>query len=162
MKYISSEGLEKIKQELKERKTAVRQEIAERLEEAKSLGDLSENAEYAAAREAQAFNEGKILELEEAIKNAEVIKPSASMSGKGKKEVRIGSTIKAELIDGSKKSAENQKTFIIVGSQESDPLNGKISNESPLGRAFLNHQVGDIIEAETPKGKMKYKIIGIE
>jgi transcription elongation factor GreA len=152
MKYISNEGLEKLEQELKERKTTKRQEIAKRLEEAKSLGDLSENTEYAAAKEAQSFNEGRIMEIEQIIKKSSLIKPVR----KGQKKVQIGSVIDVKLIGG------NKRTFAIVGFQEADPAQGKISNESPLGQAFLDHQVGDIIEVETPKGKVKYKIIKIK
>jgi transcription elongation factor GreA len=160
MKYISPEGLEKLKKELEERKTIKRQEIARRLEEAKALGDLSENTEYAAAKEAQAFNEGRILELEEIIKEATLIKPAR----KGQKEVQIGSLIEVKLISGSssKGGSSKRQVFMIVGSQEAEPAQGKISNESPLGQAFFGHRVGDIIEVETPKGKAKYKIISIK
>ncbi len=151
MKYISPEGLKKIKEELKERETTKRQEIAQRLEEAKTLGDLSENTEYSAAKEAQAFNEGRILELKEIIKKATLIKPGK----KNRKKVQMGSIIKVKLLGGKCQS------FTIVGSQEAEPGRGKISNESPLGQAFLEHQVGDIIEAETPKKKVKYRIVAI-
>ena len=151
MKYISAEGLKKIKEELEERRTTKRQEIAQRLEEAKTLGDLSENTEYSAAKESQAFNEGRILELEEIIKKATLIKPGK----KSQKEVQIGSMIEVKLIGGKRQS------FTIVGSQEAEPDQGKISNESPLGQAFLERQVGDIIEIETPKRKVKYKIVAI-
>lgn len=164
MKYISPEGLEKLKKELEERKTIKRQEIVQWLEEAKSLGDLAENSEYAAAKEAQAFNEGRILELTEIIKRATLIKPIK----KGEKTVQVGSMVEVKLMEGdtlkrlfSGKPSKRQ-VFTIVGSQESDPTKGKISNESPLGKAFLGHQKGDIIEAETPKGKTKYKIISIK
>jgi transcription elongation factor GreA len=154
VKYISSEGLEKLKKELKERQAATRQEIAQRLDEAKSLGDLSENAEYTAAKEAQAFNEGRILELKKIIKEAALIKPSRI----GQKEVKIGTMVEVKLMNG--RSATKQ-VFRIVGSQEANPGQGKISNESPLGQAFLDRQVGDIIEIETPKGKVRYKIVSI-
>ena len=158
MKYISPEGLEKIKKELKERKIINRQEIAQRLEEAKALGDLSENTEYLAAKEAQAFNEGKILELEEVVKKSTLIKPAR----KGQKKVQIGSVIEIKLVGGgSNKMNSAKQTFMIIGSREADPAQGKISNESPLGQAFFGKQVNDIIEVETPKGKVKYKIVGI-
>jgi len=155
IKYISPQGLEKLKKELQERKTAQRQEIALRLEEAKSLGDLSENAEYQSAKEAQAFNEGRVYELENILKGAEVIKSSK----REPKEVGIGATVEIKSV--SIKTAQNQ-TFMIVGSHEADPIEGRISNESPLGKAFLGRQKGDITEVETPKGKMKYKIVGIK
>lgn len=150
MKYISVEGRKKIKKELEERRTIKRQEIAQRLENAKDLGDLSENAEYAAAKEAQAFNEGRILELEEIVKEAALIRPSR----KKQKQVEIGSVVEVKGVFG-------KQTFIIVGFHEAEPSQGKISNESPLGQALFGHQVGDIIEVETPKKKVKYKIIRI-
>ncbi len=156
MEYISSEGLEKLKKELEERQITTRQEIVERLDEAKSHGDLSENAEYQAAKEEQAFNEGRVLELEKIIKEATVLKPAR----KGQKTVRLGSMIEVKLVSG--RGDNKKKTFMIVGSQEASPLEGRISNESPLGQAFLEHQVNDIIETETPNGKVKYKIVGIQ
>ncbi len=157
MKYISREGLEKLKEELKERKTARRQEIAQRLEEAKGLGDLSENTEYQSAKETQAFNEGRIMELEEIVKNSVLIEKSKG--GKGKK-VGVGSIVEVKIND--RRSLPKKHQFTIVGSQEADPTEGKISNESPLGKAFFDKVVGDIIEVETPKGKVKYKIISIK
>ncbi|MFH0805508.1 MAG: transcription elongation factor GreA [Patescibacteria group bacterium] len=155
MKYISPEGLKKLKEELEECKTIKRQEIANRLEEAKSLGDLSENAEYSSAKEAQSFNEGRIFELEKIVKESIVIKPGR----KGQKKISIGTVFEVKLIDGS---PSKKQVFTIVGFQEADPSNGKISNESPLGMAFLGNQIGDIIEVETPKKKNKYKIMGIK
>ncbi|MBU1177053.1 MAG: transcription elongation factor GreA [Patescibacteria group bacterium] len=155
MKYISLEGLKKLKEELEECKTIKRQEIANRLEEAKSLGDLSENAEYSSAKEAQSFNEGRIFELEKIVKESIVIKPGR----KGQKKISIGTVFEVKLIDGS---PSKKQIFTIVGFQEADPSNGKISNESPLGMAFLGNQIGDIIEVETPKKKNKYKIVGIK
>lgn len=157
MEYISKEGLEKVKEELKKRKTDTREEIAKRLKEAKLLGDLSENSEYDTAKEAQAFNEGKICKLEEVVKKAVLIKPTKNQSQK-KRKVQIGSVVKAQIVG----SSAGEKVFIVVGSQEADPIQGKISNESPLGMAFLGRQINDIIEVETPKMKMKYKIIHIE
>ena len=154
MKYISPEGLEKIKEELKERQTVMRQEIARRLDEAKSLGDLSENAEYSSAKEAQSFNEGRILELNNIIKESTILKPAK----KGQKKIRMGAVIEVKMMNNS----SSKQVFMIVGSQEADPNQGKISNESPLGHAFLDREIGDIIEVETPKGKVKYKIMGIK
>jgi len=155
MKYISPEGLDKLKKELEKRQTTTRQEIARRLDEAKSLGDLSENAEYTDAKEAQAFNEGKILELEKIVKETVVLKPAR----KGQKTVKVGAMIEVKLMSGR---TPGRQTFTIVGSQEADPSQGMISNESPLGQAFLDKEVGDIIEVETPKGKAKYKIVSIK
>lgn len=149
MQYISSEGLEQLRVELEEFKNK-RHEIAKRLEEAKALGDLSENAEYQEAREDQAFNEGKIAELEQTLKEAVVISKNLK-----KDIVRVGSTVKVKSDNGA-------QIFSIVGSEEANPIEGKISNESPLGKSFLGSKVGEIVEAETPRGKMKYKILGIE
>jgi len=148
--YLSSEGIETLKKELQELKTKKRQEIAKRLQEAKDLGDLSENAEYFEAKEAQSLNEGRIAELEELLKNAVVIKTSSAED-----VVVIGSTIET-------KSNSNTEVFRIVGSAEAKPQEGKISNESPLGRAFLGKRAGDEIEIKTPGGAVKYKIIKIE
>ncbi|OIO47578.1 MAG: transcription elongation factor GreA [Parcubacteria group bacterium CG1_02_40_82] len=149
MKYLSKEGLEQIKKEVDELKLK-RQEIAQRLEESKALGDLSENMEYLQAKEAQAFNEGKILELEEVLKNAVVINKNG-----GNSIVQIGGTVEINC-QGEK------QTFTIVGSEEANPAEGKISNESPLGKAFLGHKAGETVEVETPKGKATYKIISIK
>jgi transcription elongation factor GreA len=149
MQYISQEGLDEHKKELEELKLK-RQEIALRLEEAKALGDLAENVEYSAAKEAQAFNEGKIVELEQLLREAVVIE------GNNKKSniVQIGCTIEV-------KANGKNKFFTIVGSEEADPANGKISNESPLGSAFLGHKEGETVEVETPAGKANYKIVDI-
>lgn len=155
MKYVSAEGLKKLKKELNERKIEKRKEIAQRIEEAKALGDLSENAEYSSAKEVQAFNEGRILELEEIIRDAAIICDSD-----GRKGARVGSKIEAKMVEGPNKGCK--KIFTIVGFQESDPANGKISNESPLGQALLDKEVGDNVEISTPKGKVKYKITKIE
>lgn len=147
--YITEEGLEKIKAELEELKSGKREEVAEKLEEAKSRGDLSENAEYQEAREEQAFLEGKIAELEEFLRNAVVIE-------KPKKTgvIEIGTTFEV-------KSEGKTTTFTIVGSEEADPAEGKISNESPIGKAFLGRKAGEEVEISTPAGKKKYKIAKI-
>ena len=144
--YISSEGLEKLKKEVEELKTTERRAIAERLESAKALGDLSENAEYQEAKEAQSLNEARIEELEDIIRDAVLIKKPTSSSS-----VQIGSTIEVE-------SKRGKETFTIVGSEEADPLLGKISNESPMGRAFLGRAVGDSVETKTPGGGDTYKV----
>ncbi len=148
--YLSQGGIEAIKKELQQLKTAKRQEIAKRLQEAKDLGDLSENAEYFEAKEAQSFNESRISELEELLKNAVVIETTGIEDA-----IKVGSTIEVKSNNGT-------ETFSIVGSAEAKPQEGKISNESPLGRAFLNHKIGDEIEVKTPGGVTKYKIIKIE
>lgn len=150
--YISQEGLDRIKKELQELKTVKRQEIAKRLQEAKELGDLSENAEYQEAKEAQSLNELRIAELTELLKNAVVIE-----NEEGQKDVvRVGSTIEVKSEIGG------IETFTIVGSEEARPQEGKISNESPLGKAFLDKRLGDEVTVKTPGGEESYKIIKIE
>jgi len=148
--YLSQEGIETIKKELQELKTKKRQEITKRLQEAKDLGDLSENAEYFEAKEAQSFNENRIVELEKLLKNAVVIETSSKED-----IVRVGSTIEVKSNNGA-------EIFNIVGSAEAKPQERKISNESPLGRAFLGRKIGDEIEIKSPSGITKYKIIKIE
>ena len=127
-----------------------RQEIAKRIEEAKALGDLSENTEYLQAKDAQSFNEGKILELEEILRDAVLIDKSGTNA-----RVSIGDTV--EVRGGGEK-----QVFTIVGSEEANPAQGRISNESPLGHAFLGREPGETIEVETPRGKAAYKIISIK
>lgn len=153
-KYISQDELEKIKRELKELKTVKRKEITERIEEAKSLGDLSENAEYIESREAQAFNEGKIRDLEEIIKNSVIIGDQKNKIGAV--SVQIGDFVEVESENG------DRQTYEIVGSNGADPSQNKISNESPLGKAFLFRIPGEGVEVLTPIGKIKYKILGIK
>mgnify|MGYP001558384848 CR=1 FL=1 len=144
--YISPEGLEKLKRELEEFRTVRRREVAARLEAAKALGDLSENAEYQEAKEAQSLNEAHILELEEMLRDVVVIQKPAHTS-----TVQIGSTIEVE-------SEHGRETFTIVGSEEADPILGKISNESPMGRAFLGRGAGEAVAIKTPRSNDTYKI----
>ena len=150
-KFITKDGLEKLKEELNYLKTSKRQEISKRIQNAKELGDLSENAEYSEAKEQQALNESRVVELEETFKNVETIDDRHSKSD----FVNIGSTIKA-------KNGKIERTLTIVGSNEADPSEGKISNESPLAISFLGHKIGEKVEVETPKGKVEYKIIEIK
>lgn len=146
--YLTKAGLKKLEEEL-ELVRKKRREIAHRIQEAKELGDLSENAEYAEAKNAQAFNEGRIQEIDEILKNAVMIEDNVSNS-----YVKPGCSIKV-MVDGV------EKTFTIVGSNEADPGKGLISNESPLGEAFMNRKVGDTVEVMAPKGKIIYKILEI-
>lgn len=139
-----------MKKELEELKGPRRREISERIQEAKELGDLSENAEYVEAKNDQAFVEGRILEIESILKNATIIKQKT----KKRDRVEVGSKIKIE--DG-----ETIKEYYIVGSNEADPSTGKISNESPLGQAFIGKKIGDIVEIKVPHGSKKFKIIAI-
>ncbi len=148
--FVTKEGLKKLKEELNYLKTTKRQEIAKRIQAAKDLGDLSENAEYSEAKEQQALNEKRIAELEEILKNAQTIDDRHPKSN----VVQIGSTITV-------RSNKKERTFTIVGSNEANPAEGKISNESPLAMSFLGHKAGDKVEVETPKGKIVYSIISI-
>ncbi|MFA5128609.1 MAG: transcription elongation factor GreA [Patescibacteria group bacterium] len=147
--YVSKEGLEKFKQELDDLVNVKRKEIIERIERAKELGDLSENAEYAAAKDEQAFTEGRILELQDMVARAEII------NGSGKVDlVRVGSKVKV-------KSDGTETEYEIVGVAEADPVAGKISNESPLGRSFLGRKIGDKVQIQIPKGTVTYTILEI-
>ncbi|NCF75507.1 MAG: transcription elongation factor GreA [Xanthomonadaceae bacterium] len=150
-KFISVEGLEKIKKELEEIKKIKRPELINRIQEAKELGDLSENADYHSAKEEQSFMEYRVLELEDLIKNSIVI----DNSQKNNEMVGVGSTVKI-------KNNNNEQEYTITGSNEADPISGKISNESPLGKEMMDKKVGDEFLVETPKGEVKYKILGIK
>ena len=147
--YVTKEKLEELKQELSDLKGRRRIEVGERLKRAKELGDLSENSEYFEAREEQALVETRIGEMEDTIKNAEIIEKSASTSN-----VSIGSAVKV------KKDGQNLE-FTIVGSNEANPGAGFISNESPLGTAFLGKKVGEKVVVSVPKGKVEYTIVSI-
>jgi len=149
--YLTDEGYKKLQEEVAHLKNVRRLEIANRIKEAKELGDLSENAEYADAREEQSFVEGRILEIDEVLKNAQVISSLKSEPNL----VDIGDVITVEK-DGDKFE------YTIVGSNEADPKMGWISNESPLGQAFLGKHKGDECRVATPKGDMVYKIVAIK
>ena len=148
--YLTPERLEELKKELNELKTVNRLEVSEKLKRAKELGDLSENAEYVEAREEQSRIETKIIKLEETIRNASLI-----TKGGQHQTVKIGSTI-VVLKDGQ------ERKFTIVGANETRPEAGLISNESPLGKTFLDKRVGDVVTIKTPGGEVKYKIIAID
>jgi transcription elongation factor GreA len=148
--YVSADGLARLEQELRELKNVGRREGAARIEAAKALGDLSENAEYHEAKEAMALIEGRIMELENIIKDAAVIEEQVGVKG----VVSVGSTVKVS-VNGK------EKTYMIVGSNEADPLTGKISNESPIGSALLGAKVGEQVEVETPAGINVYHILTV-
>ncbi len=156
---ITKEGLKKLKEELEFLKTTKRQEIAQRLKEAISYGDLSENAEYEEAKNDQAFIEGRILELEKQIKNARIITEGAAMksAGGGGKAIDIGSIVTVK----NKTDGDEAETYTIVGSMEADPIEHKISNESPIGKALLGREKGDIVDVIAPAGKFKYEILKV-
>ena len=147
---ITKEGLEKLRVELKELLHVRRPEVINRIKGAKELGDLSENAEYSAAKEEQSFVEGRIQEVEEIIKHAKIVSTTNNHNG----SIGIGCTIKV-LVDGE----EDQ--FELVGPTESDPAKGKISVDSPVGKALLGHKATDSVAVETPDGKIQYKIISL-
>ncbi|MBP9773457.1 MAG: transcription elongation factor GreA [Candidatus Peribacteraceae bacterium] len=154
---ITKEGLKKLKEELDGLKTNKRSEIAARLKEAISYGDLSENAEYEEAKNDQAFIEGRILELENQIKNAKLITEGASMKTSKGKVIDIGSTVTVR----NKTDDDEPESYTIVGSMEADPLNHKISNESPIGKALLGHEKGDEIHVDAPAGKYTYEVLKV-
>lgn len=152
---ITKEGLEKLKEELNYLKEVKRKEVAERLREAISYGDLSENAEYEEAKNEQAFTEGRILELEEKIKYAQIIDDKAKKGAL----VQIGSHVSIQNLSGKTKSEEE---FTIVGSTEADPINHKISNVSPVGKALLDRHAGEIVKVAAPAGIIEYKIVKVK
>lgn len=149
--YFSKEGLEKLKEEYENRTGALRAEIAVRIKEAKEQGDLSENAEYTEAKEAQSLNEGRIEELKVILDNAVLIGNGTSKGG----VVTVGSRIAVQ-------TGKDAREFTIVGAAEADPGNGKISNESPLGAAFIGQKKGDKVSVRTPKGEIEYKITDVK
>ena len=148
--YFSKEGLKKLKNELEERVNVLRADIAKRLKEAKEEGDISENAAFDSAKEAQAVNEGRIEEIKDTLENAKIFTGSS-----GKSTIEVGSSTTVQSKNGT-------QSFAIVGAAESDPLKGFISNESPLGKAFLGHKKGDKVDVLTPKGVVEYKILEVK
>lgn len=148
---ITKEGLEKMQKELEDLRITKRAEVAQRLKEAIAMGDLSENSEYDEAKNAQAFLEGRIVQLEQQIRTAQII-----VKGK-KNRIDVGSTVTIEDMEEYVK-----ETVTIVGSAESNPFEGRISNESPVGRALVGAKAGDIVEADAPNSVIKYKVISID
>lgn len=148
MEYLTPEKKKELEDELNTLKTVRRKEIADALEYAKSLGDLSENAEYHQAREDQANCEDRIIHIETILKNAVIMDKHKSH---GKVEVGTQVTV-------IKKGDKEEKTFTIVGSEETDSVSGKISNESPLGRVLIGSSKGDEVTVTTPKGEVKYTV----
>lgn len=148
---ISQEGYDKLKKELDYLTNVRRKEIADRIEKAKELGDLSENAEYQDAKDEQAFNEGRVMEVTNLLKNLTIVEDKRTK----KNEVVMGSKLTV-------KNSNGEKEYTIVSFNEADPLAGKISNESPLGVAFLGRKKGDKVKVNTPKGEVEYEIIKIE
>ena len=148
--YLTPEGAERLSAELKELTGPRREELAQRLRSAIQMGDLSENADYHKAKEDQAFLEGRIQEIEAVLRTAVIVEKTNSDT------VTVGSTVTVQ------EESFDPETYYMVGAKEADPRHGKISNESPIGKALMDHRVGDVIEAETPGGKLKFKILKIE
>jgi transcription elongation factor GreA len=151
---VTKEGLHKLKEELEHLKNVKRREVAGRIKEAISYGDLSENSEYEEAKNEQGFVEGRIAELEEKIKYAKVIEEKTHG-----KTVQLGTHVTIKPL-GHKKTAPEE--YIIVGSTEADPLSHKISNESPVGSALLERTKGDIVKVNAPNGVIEYEIIALD
>jgi transcription elongation factor GreA len=145
---MTAEGLKKLQDELDERKTVKRREIKDAIKLARSFGDLSENSEYDEAKESQAANETRISEIEETLKHVVVIDESGENDG-----IMIGSTVRVYDFE-----YEEELTYKIVGSTEADPVNNKISNESPVGAALLGHKVGDKVVASAPQGSLTFEV----
>jgi transcription elongation factor GreA len=150
--YLTPEGKEKLEQELQQLITKERQKIAQRLKSAISMGDLSENAEYHKAKEDQGFLEGRIQEIESILKNSELIDTTKNYD-----EVTIGARITI------KEDNYPPEVYILVGSKEANPSEGKISNESPIGKALIGHKVGDVVRVELPQDEATlFEILAIE
>ncbi len=150
--YLTEEGAAKLRTELEDLKGPQRTELAARLREAIQQGDLSENADYSKAKEDQAFLEGRIQELEALLGRANIITREGSADG----TIAVGSVVVI------KEKGREPSQYFLVGAAEADPRNGKISNESPIGRALLGHKAGETVEAETPAGKLVFEILEVE
>ena len=149
---VTKEGLKRLKDELEHLKTVRRAEVAQRLREAISYGDLSENSEYEEAKNEQAFIEGRVLDLEQKIKSAKIIvEKTATKAGK---EVNIGSHVTICNIT----SGDEEETYTIVGATDADPFEFRISNESPIGKALLSRCKDDRVQVTTPSGMVEYEI----
>ena len=150
---LTIKGFAALEEELKQRQQVERPRIIQAIAEARALGDLSENAEYHAAKEAQSLNEGRILELESLISRAEVI-DIAKLSGD---RIKFGATVK--LVD---EDTEEEKTYQIVGEPEADVRSGRVSVSSPIARALMGKTIGDTVEVSTPGGGKSYEVVGVQ
>jgi transcription elongation factor GreA len=152
-KYVMTyEGVKKLEEELEYLKTVKRKDITEKIKVALGYGDLSENSEYDEAKNEQAFVEGRIIQLENMLKNASIVDESEISTDK----VSIGSKVKVKDYE-----FDEEVEYLIVGSAESDPMNFKISNESPVGSALVGKKVGDVVEVAVPGGTGKFEILEI-
>lgn len=149
---LTNEGFQKFEKELEELKSVKRKEVAAKIKVALSFGDLSENSEYDEAKNEQAMIEARIVQLETMLRNVQVINEAEISTD----VINIGSVVSIKEID-----SDEIETYHIVGSSEANPLDGKISDESPIGKALISHKTGDIVEVETPSGLIKFKIISI-
>lgn len=149
---LTDEGLKNLEAELEELKTVKRKEIAEKIKVALSFGDLSENSEYDEAKNEQAIVEARIAAIENMLKNVQVINEDELST----EIIHVGSKVKVRDID-----FDDICDYKIVGSSEADPVNGRISDESPVGKGLIGHKVGDMVEIETPAGSMSYEILEI-
>ena len=149
---MTYEGIKKLEEELEYLKTVKRKEVTEKIKVALGYGDLSENSEYDEAKNEQAFTEGRILQIENMLKNASVVDESEIPAG----TVAVGATVKVKDYD-----FDEVVEYTIVGSAEADPMNFKISNESPVGKALIGKKIGDIVEATVPDGVSKFEILDI-
>lgn len=150
--YLTAEGAAKLEAELQDLKGPQREAISKRLHDAIQMGDLSENADYHKAKEDQGFLEGRIQELDHMFRNAIIVEKTTGP----KNIVAVGASVTVQ------ESGFDPETYYLVGAKEADPRAGKISHESPIGLALMDHHVGDTVEAETPGGKIKLKILKIE
>ena len=150
---LTYEGLKKLEDELEDLKVVKRKEVSQKIKEAREQGDLSENAEYDAAKDEQRDIETQIAELEEILKNAEVVQDNNT----DKDAIKMESVVKLHDVE-----YDEDIEYVIVGSSEADSLNNKISNESPLGAAMLGKKVGDTVKVEAPAGVIEYKIISVQ
>lgn len=150
---LSLEGLKQLEQELFHLRTAKRQEVAERIKQAREYGDIAENSEYEDAKNEQAFIEGRILVLEKTLRNARVIDEPAE----GGSVVALGATVVLKDLEYG-----DNLEYTIVGTLEADPTAMRISNESPVGRAIMGKKVGDVVEVDAPDGTIKYEVVHIK
>ena len=151
--YLTKEGLEKLQQDLENMKTVRRKEVAERLKQAIGFGDLSENSEYDDAKN-EAFIEGEIQRMEEMLINVVVIEDGAKVDDG---TITIGSKVVIRFVGD-----DEEEEYKIVGTVEADPMNNRISNESPVGKAIIGHKAGDIVDIEVPTGIVQYEIVKVD
>ncbi len=150
---LTEEGYEELEEELRHLKEEKRKEVAEKIKIARDYGDISENAEYDEAKNEQAFVEGRIKKLEKMLENARVVKKDEINNH----TVNVGNAVELKEL-----GTEEVYTYTLVGSAEADPLQNKISNQSPIGKAVIGNSIGDEVEVETPEGTVEYRILSIK